>query len=176
MANEKTSEYDALLELDANDLHDISENQGGGNFESKSVTDYLARGGVKISKVFGDFSDASVQFDISVFTLKAGRKIQEFVLKHEAAWGDGAVNITSVVVELGIVGAEGKYSFEPFDIFQAPGDTPDEFFHEEPNTVEDWGSDTDIRMRITVVGDNLDQLTTGSIDLFIFTKPMKPDA
>ena len=77
-------------------------------------------------------------------------------------------------MELGIVSNEGKYTFEPFDIFQAPGDTPDEFVHEEPNTIEDWGVDTDIRMRITVIGDNLDQLTDGSIDLYLFTKAMKP--
>ena len=129
---------------------------------------------IKISKVFGDFSDASLVFDISVFTLKAGRKLQEFVIKHETLWGDGAVNITSVVVELGIVGDEGIYSFEPFDILQAPGDTI--LRNAEPNVIENWNADTDIRMRITVIGDNLDQLTTGSIDLFIFTKRMKPDA
>lgn len=174
MGNEKTSEYPVLPELDANDLHDISEDQGGGNFESKSVTDYLARGGVKISKVFGDFTDVALQQDIVIFTLKAGRKLQEFVLKHEALWGDGGVNITSVVVEIGIVGDEGKYMFEVFDILQAPGDSI--LINEEPKVIEDWNNDVDIIMRITAVGDNLDQLTTGSIDLFIFTKPMKPDA
>lgn len=174
MANRRTSEYDPLLELDATDLHDISEDVGGGDFLTKSITDYLSRGGVQISKVFGDFSNASLVFGISVFTLKAGRKLQEFVIKHESLWGDGGSNITSVVVELGIVGNEGIYSFEPFDILQAPGDTI--LVNEEPNAIEDWNADTDIRMRITAIGDNLDQLTTGSIDLFIFTKAMKPDA
>ena len=41
MGNEKTSEYVPLLEIDPTDLYDISEDQGGGNFETKSVTDYL---------------------------------------------------------------------------------------------------------------------------------------
>ena len=104
--------------------------------------------------------------------MKAGRKLEEFILKHEALCGDGAVNITEVKVELGIVGDEGKYVFEPFDILQAPGD--DVLINEEPNTIEDWNNDTDIVMRVTAVGDNLDQLTNGSIDLFIFTKSMKP--
>ena len=172
MANEKISEYTPLLEIDPTDLQDVSEDTGGGNFSTKSITNYLARGGVKVSKVFGDFSNASLVFDISVFTLKAGRKLLEFVLKHESLWGDGAVNITSVVVELGIVGNEGIYMFEPFDILQATGDTI--LINEEPNAIENWNSDTDIRMRITAIGDDLDQLTTGSIDLFIFTKAMKP--
>ena len=165
----KISEYVVATQVNAANQYAIS--QAG---VPKSVTDYLARGGVKISKVFGDFSDGSLVFDISVFTLKAGRKLQEFVLKAEELWGDGAVNITSVVVELGIVGDEGVYTFEPFDILQAPGDTV--FTNEEPNAIENMNADTDIRMRITAIGDNLDTLTTGSIDLFIFTKAMKPDA
>ncbi len=174
MPNEKISEYTPLEEVDATDLHDVSEDTGGGNFATKSVTNYLIRGGVKISKVFGDFTDVALQQDISVFTLKAGRKLEEIVLKHEELWGDGAVNITSVVVEIGIVGELDKYVFEAFDILQAPGDTI--FINELLNVIENWNADTDIRMRITVIGDNLDQLTTGSIDLFIFTKAMKPDA
>ena len=64
--------------------------------------------------------------------------------------------------------------FEPFDILQAVGDTI--LINEEPNAIENMNADTDIRMRITAIGDNLDTLTTGSIDLFIFTKAMKPDA
>lgn len=169
MGNEKISDYVVAIEVNAANQYDVS--QEG---VSKSVTDYLARGGVQISKGFADFSNGSLVFDISVFTLKAGRKLQEFVLKQESLWGDGGVNITSVVVELGIVGNEGIYTFEPFDILQAPGDAI--LVNEEPNAIESWSVDTDIRMRITAIGGNLDTLTTGSIDLYIFTKAMKPDA
>lgn len=172
MALEKISEYTASGEVQPTDLHDVSVDAGGGNFDTRKSTQYQVTGGEKISKVFGDFNVAATQEDIVIFTLKAGRKLQEFVLKHEDAWGDGAVNITGVTIELGIVGDEGKYTFEPFDVFVAPGGTI--FFPEEPNTIEDMDNDVDIIMRVTSVGDDLDQLTTGSIDLFIFTKSMTP--
>ena len=172
MADEKISEYAASGEVQPTDLHDVSVDAGGGNFNTRKSTQYQVTGGENISKVFGDFSDGSTQLDLVVFTLKAGRKLQEFVLKHEAAWGDGAVNITGVTIELGIVGDEGKYTFEPFDVFVAPGGTI--FFPEEPNTIEDMDNDVDIVMRVTAVGGNLNTLTSGSIDLFIFTKSMKP--
>lgn len=167
---EKISDYDPSGEIQPDALHDVSKVSGG--LESLAATHYQVTGGEQISKVFGDFADGSTQKDIVIFTLKAGRKLLEFVLKHEDAWGDGGANITEVTVEIGIVGDEGKYTFEPFDIFIAPGD--DELTNEEPNAIEDWNNDVDIIMRITAVGDNLDQLTTGSIDLFIFTKSMKP--
>ncbi len=168
MANKKTSEYPTGGEVQPADLHDISVPEGGLTTESR--TQYQVTGGEQISKVFGDFSDGSTQKTIVVFTLKGGRKHQEFVLKHEAAWTGGSID--SVTVELGIVGDEGKYTFDPIDIFQAPGDSILE--NEEPNTIEDFNNDVDIVMRITSTGDNLDQLVTGSIDLYIFTKSMKP--
>ena len=171
MANEKLSQYDPAGELTPKDLLDISVFPIAPD-SSKKATHFQVTGGEKISKVFGDFSDASTQKTIVVFTLKGGRKNMEFVLKHEDSWGGGSVS--AVTVELGIAGDEGKYTFDPFDIFQAPGDTPDEFLHEEPNTIEDMVSDVDIVMRITSTGDDLDQLNAGSIDLFIFTKSMKP--
>ena len=168
MANEKTSEYPASGELQPADLHDISVPDGG--LTSEKSTQYQVTGGEKIPKVFGDFSDASTQKDIVIFTLKAGRKLEEFVIKHEDAWGGGS--ISEVTVEFGIVGDEGKYNFEPIDIFQAPGD--DVLENEEPKTIEDWNNDVDLIMRIKSVGDDLDKLNAGSIDLFIFTKSMKP--
>jgi len=168
MPNEKTSEYPEAGELQPADLHDIS--VPGGGLTTESATQYQVTGGEQISKVFGDFSDASQQFDLVVFTLKGGRKFQEYVLKHEIEWsGPG---ITDVKIELGIVGNEGKYTFEPIDIDVAPGD--DILVNEEPNTIEDFNNDVDIVMRITTQGANLDQLDTGSIDLYIFSKSMKP--
>ena len=168
MANEKTSEYDAAGEIQPADLHDISVPAGG--LTSEKATQYQVTGGEKISKVFGDFSDGSMQKDLVVFTLKGGRKHQEFVLKHEAAWAGSG--IAGVTVQFGIVGNEGKYTFEPIDITVAPGD--DILENEEPNTIEDWNNDVDLVMRITSTGANLDQLNAGSIDLYIFTKSMKP--
>ena len=168
MANEKLSQYDAAGELQPDDLHDVS--VPGGGLTSEKATHYQVTGGEKISKAFGDFSDGSTQKDISVFTLKAGRKLVEFMLKHEDAWAGGG--ITAVTIELGIVGDEGKYSVETFDVFQAPSDTI--FNIEAPDTMEDIASDVDVRMRVTAQGDNLDQLNAGSIDLYIFTKSMIP--
>ena len=169
MSNDRLSEYDPASELQPKDIHDISVFPFVPT-SSKRATHYQVTGGEKISKVFGNFSDASNQFDVVVFTLKGGRKLEDFVLKQEEAWGGGS--ISNVTVELGIVGDEGKYVFEPFDIFQAPGDKI--LRPEEPNTIEDWNNDVDIIMRITSVGDNLDQLIAGSIDLYIFTKSKKP--
>ena len=169
MPNEKLSEYDPAGELQPKDIHDLSVFPFVPT-SSKQATHYQITGGEKISKVFGDFSDASQEFDIVVFTLKGGRKHMEFVLKHEEAWsGPG---ITGVTVQFGIVGNEGKYTFEPIDITVAPGD--DVLENEEPNTIEDWNNDVDLVMRIKSTGADLDKLDAGSIDLFIFTKSMKP--
>lgn len=171
MPNKKITDYQPAGELQPADLFGPSIAPFGPG-TSKKATHFQVTGGEKISKVFGDFSTDGPFFDLVVFTLKAGRKLEEFVLKHEAAWGDGAVNITEVKVELGIVGDEGKYTFEPFDVFQATGATV--FRNEEPNTIEDMENDVDIIMRVSAVGDDTAALTSGSIDLFIFTKSMIP--
>lgn len=170
MPNEKISQYPAGGELQPTDLHDTSVDNGGG-FDTKKATQFQVTGGENISKVFGDFSDASTQFDLVVFTLKAGRKLVDFVIKHEASWTGGSISAVNVV--LGIVGDESKYlPFDPLDIFQAPGGLA--IADEEPTTIESMDNDTDIVMRITSTGDDLDKLAFGSINLFIFTKSMIP--
>lgn len=165
MAGEKTSEYPVAAEVNPTDLHDIS--QGA---TSRSATDYLVRGGVKVSKVFGDFSNASLEFDIEIFTLKQARKWIEVVMKHEVAWSGGS--ISAVEIEIGIVGELDKFVSVAFDINQAPGDQV--FQLEITPSVEDWNNDTSIRANVRAIGDDLDQLNAGSIDFYIFTKSMKP--
>lgn len=172
MALEKISQYaNEVTELAATDLLDVSKDIGGGNFQTNKAKYQAIIGLTKVSKVFGDFAAAALENDIEIFSLKAGHKIVAIIARHEDLWGDGAVNITDVEVEMGIGGELDKYVFKPHDILQAVGDKI--FSDNEINKLEDWNNVTSIRANIRSVGGDLDTLTTGSIDFYIFTKPVK---
>ncbi len=124
---------------------------------------------LKISKTFADFSDASLEKDIEVLSLPEGHELVKHLIKQEEAFA--GTGITKCETELGIAGELSKYSFEPFDVFQAVGDTM--FFQEGVDTVESWGSTTSIRGNMRSVGANLDQLTAGKVDYYLFVEKVK---
>ena len=170
MANEKVSEFvNEITEFNPIDLLLTSKDQGGGNFQTNKAKYQAVIGLTKVSKVFGDFAAAALENDIEIFNLIQGRKLIAILMRHEQAWAGGS--ISAVEVELGIAGELDKYVFEPHDIFQATGDKI--FSDNEINTLEDWNNDTSIRANIRAVDDNLDQLNAGTIDFYIFTKPIK---
>lgn len=124
---------------------------------------------LKISKTFADFSIAGLEKDIEILSLPEGHELVKHLIKHDLAFtGTG---ITEVETELGITGELSKYSFEPFDIFQAASDTV--FFQEGVDTVESWGSATSIRGNMRSVGTNLDQLSAGKINYYLFIVKVK---
>lgn len=124
---------------------------------------------LKISKTFADFSIAGLEKDIEVLSLPAGHELVKIFLKSEEAFA--GTSITEVKTELGIAGELDKYMFEAFDILQATGDTV--FNMGVINVVENFGSSTSIRASMKSVGANLDQLSAGKIDYYLFTEKVK---
>lgn len=124
---------------------------------------------LKISKTFADFSIAGLEKDIEILSLPAGHELVKIFLKHEEAFA--GTSITAVETELGIAGELDKYMFEAFDVFQSISDAI--FNMSVVNVVENFGSATSIRANMRSVGANLDQLTTGKIDYYLFVEKVK---
>jgi len=124
---------------------------------------------LKISKTFADFSIAGLEKDIEVLSLPTGHELVKIFLKSEEAFA--GTSITEVETELGIAGELDKYMFEAFDVLQATGDTV--FNMGVVNVVENFGSSTSIRANMRSVGANLDQLSAGKIDYYLFVEKIK---
>ena len=130
----------------------------------------LQEGYLKVTKDYTDFSAAALSNNLSLMSLPAGYKFLNLVIKHSTPISGGT--ITAAGVTVGVVGELDKYTpFEPLDVFSAVSDT--NFSDENVNTIENWGTSTDIRTELTVTGDNLDQAVAGEIDFYILIKRVK---
>jgi len=90
--------------------------------------------------------------------------VEAFCVKHSAAFTGGAVS--AVTLDIGITGVEDKYA-SAIDVFQAIGD--DVFTAGQVADVPNFAGTTALRIRATSVGANLDQLSQGSVDVWIKT-------
>lgn len=115
----------------------------------------------KITKGFADFSTAGLTNDIEFHSLLAKQMMTGAIIKHTTAFA--GTGITAVKMTLGLSGALDKYS-NKFDIFQAVGNTV--FQNADFRGIEDFGSATSLRIALTAVGANLDQLSAGSVDIY----------
>lgn len=175
MADIKVEDYpNEALTLQDTDLLGPSIDVGGGSFESQKLTFATLKAvllGVrrfKVSKVFGDFSTAALEKNIQIFVLPIGFELSRMTVKHEDAWvGTG---ITDVEVEVGISGEFDRY-VDPFNILQAVGNKI--LSHNVLNKVEDFTITTSIKANVRSVGANLDQLTDGTIDFYIYIERIK---
>lgn len=118
---------------------------------------------------FAAFSAASMTTTISLgVSLPAKGWIHGVVLKHTAAFGGGGVMSAAATVLL------GGTAVATLDVFQAPGDTIFNVGREEVmgaalprGNVVDFGSETAFTVELVVTGANLDQLTSGSLQVRI---------
>lgn len=110
------------------------------------------------------FTAAAAAEDIELFSLPARGVIEKVVLKHTTAFSGGS--LSALTISVGITGTLTKYS-ATFDAFQATGDTVFSF-NNLPNT-EDFGAATSIRAAAVATGDTLDNVGTGSIDIWVLT-------
>lgn len=124
---------------------------------------------IKISKTFSDFSIAGLEKDIEILSLPPGHELVKHFIKHEEVFS--GTGITGVETEVGITGELAKFMFEPFDVLQDADDTT--FTMEVVNAVENFGSATSLRANMRSVGDDLDQLSTGKIDYYLFIEKVK---
>jgi len=122
----------------------------------------------KSTLTFSDFSSASTSFSVTGVTLQAGEGVDAVLIYHSTSFGGGT--ISAYTVEVGISGAEDKYS-SAYDVFQGVAGTTS---HSSSTlNVPNYLATTDVIVTARSTGDNLDQASTGSVDVYVrtFTLP-----
>jgi len=105
---------------------------------------------------------AALTGDIEIASLVAKGLIEQIVVKHTTLFvGSG---ITSLKADVGITGDLTRY-LALFDLLAAVADTT--FNQSISNELHDFGAVTSLRLQLTAVGANLDQLTDGDVDVYI---------
>lgn len=138
-------------------------------FNSLRTAGLASLGAVKYTVSYSDLSAAATTNDIELYSLAAMEIPIFHEIKHSTAFSGGSVS--ALTLSVGISGDLAKY-LAAFDVFQAIGDTVNagQFtLLPAPN----HGSATSIRVAATAIGDDLDQLTQGSVDIWAvkFTLP-----
>ena len=118
--------------------------------------------GPKITKGFADFSTAGLTLDIEALSLNPKNAMHVIRIKHSTAFA--GTGITVLTLSLGLVGSLDKYLL-PFDVFQAVGDTVQDSV--SLFAIESDSGATSIRIAAIAEGANLDQLSAGSVDVWI---------
>lgn len=110
------------------------------------------------------FTAAAAAEDIELFSLPARGTIHRVVIKHTTAFSGGTSS--ALTLSVGITGTLTKYA-AAFDVFQATGDTV--FGFNDLPDMEHFASATSIRVEATATGDTLDNVGTGSADIWVLT-------
>lgn len=110
------------------------------------------------------FTAAAGSEDIELFSLAAGGLIHNVKIKHSVAFSGGTS--ATFTLSVGIVGDLTKYS-ATFDVFQAVGATV--FQISDVAGSENHGSATSIRLSAVVGGDTLDNVGTGTVEVWVLT-------
>lgn len=118
----------------------------------------------KFSYTYTDFSNASTSFSVTAFTLLSGEGIDAIVVKHGTPFTGGT--ITAYTLEIGETGDSDQFS-TPFDVFQATSTSTLQVTNslDVPNI----GATTDVVVTAKSTGDNLDQATAGTVDIYFRT-------
>lgn len=145
--------------------------------DNQSVTSGQTRGGVclpvptgatpfwtKYTVSYTAFTMATSTGDVQLATLPARQVVQSVVIKHSTAFSGGGS--TAYTVSVGISGAVNKYA-SAFDIFQAVATNTAQISHD--SFVEDFTSATSIRVAASVTGTTLNNVSAGSVDIWVMT-------
>lgn len=118
----------------------------------------------KVTIAYTDIQIAATSNTLVSFTLPAAGVIHAIVVKHTTEFVGGSVS--DVTLDLGISGESARY-IDDHSIFSTPVGTD----FEALSLVEifDFGATQDIEALFNSVGDNLDQLTQGSLDVYFLT-------
>lgn len=114
-----------------------------------------------------DFTAAAAAEDIELLSLPTREAIHAVVIKHTTAFSGGT--LSALTLSVGISGDLTKYA-AAFDAFQATGDTV--FGFNELPDMENFGAATSIRVEATATGDTLDNVGTGSADIWVLTSEL----
>ncbi len=119
---------------------------------------------VKVTKSYTDFSNASMSHNFTIYTLAAKQVLHNVTFQHTAAFTGGSV--ATCTIGLGTVLGNVK---NPFDIFQAPGNTV--FPAWDPTQSgygpQNFGTTAALTATVATSGDTMDHLTAGSIDFYL---------
>lgn len=117
----------------------------------------------KLELDYSDFSAAAGSFSLSTIVLAAKEGVSDVIIKHNTAFGGGS--ITTYTVEVGYAGDTDAWA-GAFDVFQAPADTLSQ--SSMSLEVPDFANTTTVLVTATADAD-LDEATTGSVDVYIRT-------
>ena len=110
------------------------------------------------------FTAAATSEDVELFSLPGRETIHAVVIKHTTAFSGGT--LAAMTLTVGITGTLAKYA-AVFDVFQATGDTV--FAYNNLPDTENFGAATSIRAAAVSTGDTLDNVGTGSADIWVLT-------
>ena len=139
---------------------------GSGNVVEDPANPSFARW-TKYTIAATDFTAAAATEDIEIFTLPIRGTIHRVVLKHSVAFSGGS--LASMTVSVGVTGSLSKYAV-PFDVFQAPSDTT--FGFNNLPGMENFGATFSVRAEAIAGGDTLDNVSTGSLDIWFLTSEL----
>lgn len=118
---------------------------------------------VKVTKTYADFSAAALTVDIEAMSLFAGCILHGIKIKHSGIFS--GTGITGCTLSIGIAGNLTKYA-TAFSVASAVSST--NYQLTQLFAGEDHLAATSLRAAMVSTGANLDQLTTGSVDMWFY--------
>ena len=119
----------------------------------------------KYSFTYDEFSTAGLTNDVEITSLAAKGIVEQAVIKSTTLFAGSG--ITDLSASLGVTGSLDLY-LPSYDLLAAVGDT--NFQQAIVDQLHNFGSATSIRIQLTAVGANLDQLSAGGVDVYLKTK------
>lgn len=113
---------------------------------------------------FSSFSAAALTNDISLVVLPAKTMLHQVVLKHSAPMAGSG--LTSYTVSVGLATNFTAYT-QPFDVKQAVSQTGRSIT--QVDDVPNFGSTQDVRIQAVSTGTNLNNVTSGTLDVWLLT-------
>lgn len=111
---------------------------------------------------------AATTNDVELFSLAAQEIIHAVAIKHSEAFAGGS--ISAYTVSVGIAGEADRYA-DAYDVFQAVAATT--FDVNGPGlSLENFGAATSVRVFAVATGDDLDQSTAGSVDIWVLASTL----
>lgn len=122
---------------------------------------------LKFTKTYADFSAAALTNTINLVVLPAGSVVLTAKAKHSAAFTGGTVSDTTVDVGDSDYSAAANELINALNVFNAPADSPTGQKASPGNSLGNTLTTTQLTATVTTVGANIDQLTQGSVDIWI---------
>jgi hypothetical protein len=156
---------------------------GGGTLDKDvtiwAVPDTARSQWVSITRTYADLAAANVLSNVAIYTLEPKRFIEVAVMKHSAAFAGGG--ILGYTLSVGAAGTT-QYIIPAFDVFNAPSnnldDSPAGFALSSGGfnlaagnggnvAFVSFNQPTTVSLYATSTGANLDQATSGAVDVWL---------